>query len=421
MSKDKNKNTFYKIRYRLLLSYLAVFASILVIFALAVRFVFTRNLTKQLTERLTTLAQGAAANAEGDEGKLKTGDDFYLEDLVARNQALQWFDLQGRLVGQEGLPVLTLPLLKTKNVQFQTGKVRLQGVTWPIVSSDNKHLVGYVRASQSLEEIDRILQKLDWGLGGGIIMALVLSGIGGVWLTHQAMQPIESSFQRLKQFTADASHELRSPLMAIKSNVSVALKYSNGMRTTDVEKFQAIASATNQMTRLTEDLLFLIRTDEAPSRDGAVISLTSILSNLVQLYKPQAEAKQIYLKTQLISSLYLLGDSVQLIRLFTNLIENALHYTPSGGIIELKTSRIGSQLYVNVRDTGIGIAQKHIEHVFERFWQADQSRSYSGEGSGLGLAIAQAIAQNHGGLITVTSQLGVGSCFTVRLPANASN
>ncbi len=419
--KDENKSVFQKIRYRLLLSYLTVFASNLAIFALAVRFVFTRSLTQQLTEKLTTLAQGAAASAESDDGKLKTGDDFYLEDLVARNQALQWFDPQGRLISQEGKPVLTLPLLKSKNVQFQTGKVHLQGVTWPIISSDDKHLIGYVRTSQSLEEIDKTLQKLDWGLSGGIIMALVLSGIGGVWLTRQAMQPIESSFQRLKQFTADASHELRSPLMVIKSNVSVALKYSKEMRATDAEKFQAIASATNQMTRLTEDLLFLARTDKVPSRDGANVNLTSILSDLAQLYKPQAEAKRIHLKNQLSVNLYLSGDPVQLTRLFANLIENALRHTPSGGIIEIKISRIGSQLYVNVQDTGMGIAPKHIEHIFERFWQAEQSRSYSGEGSGLGLAIAQAIAQNHGGLITVTSQLGVGSCFTVRLPASALN
>ncbi len=108
------------------------------------------------------------------------------------------------------------------------------------------------------------------------------------------MQPIESSFQRLKQFTADASHELRSPLMVIKSNASVALKYPKEMRATDAEKFQAIASATNQMTRLTEDLLFLARTDKIPSRDGANVNLTSILSDLVQLYQPQAEAKRIH-------------------------------------------------------------------------------------------------------------------------------
>jgi len=411
---------FQKIRYRLLLSYLVAFASILAIFALAVRIVFTRILTQQLTENITALAQFAAANADIDEGSLKIGDDFYSKDLTLRHQGLQWFDPHGHLIAQQGKTVLTLPLSKSE-MQFQTGKIRLQGVILPIISSNDQRIIGYVRANQSLEELDETLHKLDWGLGGGIVMALVLSGIGGVWLTRQAMQPIESSFQRLKQFTADASHELRSPLMAIKSNAKVALKYPEGMRTTDAEKFQAIASATNQMTRLTEDLLFLARTDKVPSRDWNAVNLTSILSNLVQMYKPQAEAKQIHLKTQLNGTLYLLGEPAQLTRLFTNLIENALHYTPKGGVIEIKTSRVGSHLYVNVQDTGVGIAPEHIEQVFERFWRADQSRSYWAGGSGLGLSIALAIARNHGGLITVTSQLGVGSCFTVRLPASASN
>ncbi|NMF61697.1 sensor histidine kinase, partial [Brasilonema octagenarum] len=279
-------------------------------------------------------------------------------------------------------------------------------------------LVGYVRVSQSLEEFEETLEKLDWGLGGGIIITLVLSGVGGILLTRQAMQPIEESFQRLKQFTADASHELRSPLMAIKINADLALEYPEEIGAKEVEKFQAIASATNQMTRLTEDLLFLARTDKVPNQNWETLNLTSILENLVQLYKPQAQAKQINLISQLSENLYLMGDSVQLTRLFTNLIENALYYTPSSGVVEIKTSRVASQLYVNVQDTGVGIAPEHIDKVFERFWRADLSRSYWGGGSGLGLAIAQAIAQNHGGLITVTSQLGIGSCFTVRLPAS---
>lgn len=117
----------------------------------------------------------------------------------------------------------------------------------------------------------------------------------------------------------------------------------------------------------------------------------------------------------------LVGEPVQLRRLFTNLIENALHYTPSGGVVEIKTSHAGSHLYVNVQDTGVGIAPEQIEHVFDRFWRADRSRSYHAGGAGLGLAIAQAIAQNHGGSIAITSQLGVGSCFTVRLPANTTS
>ncbi|BCX06818.1 MAG: hypothetical protein KatS3mg066_0677 [Fischerella sp.] len=209
--------------------------------------------------------------------------------------------------------------------------------------------------------------------------------------------------------------------MAIKSNAGVALKYPEGMRETDAEKFQAISSATNQMTRLTEDLLFLARHDNIPNCSKETVELSSILNNLVQLYQPQAIAKQINLKSQLTEKLYLLGDTNQITRLFTNLIQNAIHYTSSEGIVEITANRSASDIVVNVQDTGVGIAPKDLGNIFERFWRADKSRSYNSGGSGLGLAIAQAIAQNHGGLITVTSQLGIGSCFTVRFPASSLN
>jgi two-component system, OmpR family, manganese sensing sensor histidine kinase len=407
---------FQRIRYRLLLSYLGVFASLLGIFAIAVRFAFTRSLSEQITDKLIAIGKGAAANVEFEKGRLTVESDFRPQDLIAYHQALQWFDTQGKLITQQGKTVLTLPFLPNKMVQTQTGKVPIQVVTVPIISSDNGELVGYVRVSQSLEEFNETLEKLDWVLGGGIIITLVFSGIGGILLTRQAMQPIEESFQRLKQFTADASHELRSPLMAIKINAELPLEYPEEISPKDAEKFQAIASATNQMTRLTEDLLLLARTDKIPTQNRDVLNLTSILNNLIQLYKPQAEAKQINLKFQLTPNFQIIGDAVQLTRLFTNLIENAFYYTPSKGVVEIKTSRVGSQLYVNVQDTGVGIAPQDIDKVFERFWRGDRSRSYWLGGSGLGLAIAQAIAQNHGGLISVTSQLGVGSCFTVRLP-----
>ncbi|MBE9019533.1 HAMP domain-containing histidine kinase [Chroococcidiopsidales cyanobacterium LEGE 13417] len=412
---------FEKIRYRLLLSYLVVIASILGTFAIAVRTVFTRSLTHQLTDKLIALGQGAAANAEYENGQIKIESDFPVQDLIANNQALEWFDTQRRLVERQGKAAVTLPLSPKETVQFQTRKNRLIATTLPIIGSDDRKLIGYVRVSQSLEEYDETLSKLDWGLGGGILVALALSGIGGVWLTRQAMQPIEQSFQRLKQFTADASHELRSPLMAVKSNATVALKYQEGMRETDKEKFQAIASATNQMSRLTEDLLFLARNDKIPHRSRDIIDLTELLENLVQFYKPQAEAKQIKLSIQVTKNLKLLGDPDQLRRLFGNLIENAIHYTPNGGIVEIKDRRVSSQWYIDVRDTGVGIAPEQFKHLFDRFWRADRSRSYNSGGSGLGLAIAQAIAQNHGGFITVTSQVEVGSCFTVRLPTSATS
>lgn len=412
---------FQEIKQRLLLSYLIVLISILGVFTIAIRIVFTRSLMHQLTDKLTALGQSAAANAEFENGIIKIESGFSVNSSLAQDQALQWFNIKENLIKQQGKNILPLPFSPHESVQRgQIGKTRIQAVTLPIVSSDERKLIGYVRASQSLEEFNETLHKLDIGLGGGIAIALLFSSIGGVILTRQAMQPIEESFQRLKQFTADASHELRSPLMVVKSNTAVALKYPEGMRGTDAEKFHAIASATNQMTRLTEDLLFLARTDKLPIHSKEYTNLTRILQDLIQLYQPQAKAKNISLNHQLTDNLHLLGDTVQLTRLFTNLIQNAINYTLPKGVINVTASQVGSYIIVKVQDTGVGIAPQDLAKIFERFWRADSSRAYWG-GSGLGLAIAQAIAQNHDGLITVTSQSGVGSCFTVRLNTHISN
>ncbi|MER3435689.1 MAG: two-component sensor histidine kinase [Leptolyngbya sp. ERB_1_1] len=408
---------FKPIQYRLLASYLVVFASILGVFAIAVRLVYAHTLRQQLTEQLTALGQGAVSSAEFNNGRLEVGNDVSNQDLIARNQALQWYNLQEKLIAQQGKVVSTLPFSSRATVEIQSSNPRIQSITLPIVSGRNQQRqIGYVRASQSLEEFDENLQKLDWGLGGGIVIALILSGVGGIWLTRQAMQPIEESFQRLTQFTADASHELRSPLMAIKSNVAVALKYPEGMRPTDIEKFEAISSASNQITHLTEDLLLLARVDKTNLPNHQPVDLTQVLEELVELYQPQAQAKHVTLQADLVKSAVVLGDAAQITRLFTNLITNALHYTLERGKVAVKLKQTGQSLVVEVSDTGVGIALEHLPRVFDRFWRADTSRTHWEGGSGLGLAIAQSIAQNHNGTISVSSRVGVGSCFTVRLP-----
>lgn len=408
---------FQKIRYQLLFSYLAVLAGVLTVFAIAVRLVFTHSLNSQKREELTILAKSAATTAEFDHSRLSVGDEFSTNSLTSRDEALQWFDLKGKMIAQQGEDFVTLPLIVDQPIQIQNGKERILAVTLPIISSDNHQLIGYVRASESLDSVEKTIQKLDWGLGSGILVALVLSGIGGLWLTRQAIKPAEASFQRLKQFTADASHELRSPLTAIKSNAAVALKYPAGIRPSDQEKFQAIASATNQMIRLTEDLLLLARTDQVANFKPQIVNLADVLNHLVVLYQPQANAKQIQFSAQLTNDLEVLGDAAQLNRVFSNLIENALRYTPDKGNVKIQTHNSNHQVRVSVQDTGIGIAPEHLERVFDRFWQAEQSRAHKAGGSGLGLAIAQAIVQQHGGSITITSELGKGSCFTVQLPA----
>jgi two-component system, OmpR family, manganese sensing sensor histidine kinase len=147
------------------------------------------------------------------------------------------------------------------------------------------------------------------------------------------------------------------------------------------------------------------------------VNLIEILNNLGQIYSATAIKQQITINIESSrQAIYVVGKADQLTRLFTNLMVNAMQHTPAGGVVTVKAVASQKNIQVDVLDTGVGIAPKHLERLFDRFWRADQSRTYRQEGSGLGWSIAQAIAQNHGGIITATSKISKGSCFTVQLP-----
>lgn len=391
-----------------------VLTVVLGVFAIAVRTTFAYSLNQQLNSRLATLARAAALELELDGGRLSID----LETITNDNQAVQWFDENGSLLETQGEYIITRPFDAEDPIQIQRSPYPAKGLTIPIRDLNKDVFLGYTRVSESTASLNNTLRTLDIGLGSGIIAALTLSSLGGLWLTRQAMQPIEHSFQRLQRFTSDASHELRSPLMAIQTNAAVALKYSDNMRPSDAEKFAAIKSASMQMKALTEDLLILTRLDQETVVEHSAVNLTPVLEQLHTLYQTQANAKQIRLEAQFPASLPTLGNKVQLTRLITNFIDNALRYTPEGGTVKVTAQHISPKLIISVEDTGIGIAPDHLKHIFERFWQADQARAYKTDGAGLGLAIAQSIAHGHGGEIKVTSHLGQGSCFTLELPAD---
>ncbi|PSB04607.1 sensor histidine kinase [Merismopedia glauca] len=403
---------FQAIRYRLLFSYLSVLAAILGVFAIAVRITFAHSLDLQLVDRLKTLARSAALELELVDGNVEIDD----ETLVSSEQGIQWFNTKGNFLAQQGDYVLKLPFNPKIPIQTQSNPYPAKSMTILVKDRDTGIFIGYTRVSESTQNLNHTLQSLDLGLGIGVVTALALSGIGGIWLTRQAMEPIERSFQRLQQFTADASHELRNPLMAIKTNAAVALKYAEGIRESDGEKFRAIASATTQMTALTEDLLLLARTDHTPPPKLDRVNLSILLEELAQLYHAPAQIKQIDFQRQILEDMEVSGDAVQLTRLFTNLIDNAFRYTPDRGSIAILSSHQGKEILVSIQDTGIGIAPDRLEQIFDRFWRVNRDRTY-GSGFGLGLAIAQNIAHNHSGAIALTSELGAGSCFTVRLPS----
>lgn len=389
----------------------------------AVYVFFSCSLYRQQDNELLTLAK-AAAPSLAIAKKEVPGDlqkDIPWNELFRGYQSLEWFSTDGKLLSRAGPILSTLPLGNRFFQPQQQGQIRtltisVYGYT---PNLQQPQLEGYVRASESMEAVEKTLTQLAWGLGLGGAIALGVSGIGGMWLTKQSVQPIEQSFHQLKQFTADASHELRSPLTAIKTSVEVMLTHTERLHPSDAKRVAAISSVINQMTHLLQDLLFLARTD-APIKSYALeltlLPLNEVLQELVELLELQADAKAISLQSHLENGVFVVGNAAQLTRLFSNLLENALSYTPAGGTITVSLSIFDRTVVVSIEDTGIGIAPEDLPFVFQRFWRADKARSQRSGGMGLGLAIAQAIAKSHGGEITVSSQVGIGSCFRVRLP-----
>lgn len=420
---------FQGLRWRLLLSQLMVMAAILSVFGIGVYIFLSRNLYHQLDKKLLTLAQSAAPSLAQVKAKgsrhLDRVDEVPWRDIFNRDkQSLEWFDAEGKLLAGRGVIELAVPP-KVGSLTLKLRKKPPQVRTFTIsVFKDGSnrsqpYLEGYIRASQSTEDIETISSQLLWGLGMGGMMTLGLVAIGGLWLTQNAIEPIEKSFKQLKQFTADASHELRGPLSVIQASIEVMRNHPERIHPKDAKKLASIASATTQMSHLAQDLLFLARAEadvSTPAREWKPISLNKVLQNLVELFEPIAQEKKITLKYQNVATVSVMGDEAQLTRLISNLLENSLQYTSVGGQIILTLTKHNRSALVSVKDTGIGIDREQLPYIFDRFWRADKARSRREGGTGLGLAIAQTIAQRHGGKIAVSSQVGVGSCFQVRLP-----
>lgn len=426
---------FQRLRWRLLISYLGVMVAILGTSTLVIYEFFSSSLYHKLDHQLVNLADAAAHNLSHikiDPGNLnrkinETLDhdkdlDIPWQDMRQSNQSIEWFDANRQLLGKAGKDFPSVPF-STNFHTFQQDDIRT--LTIPVYGSKldaYKQIQGYVRVSESTEDIEEEIEQLRWGLSLGGIISLALTAIGGWWLTKQSLNPIENSFYQLKQFTADASHELRSPLTAIKTSVEVIQTHPERIHPADIDKFKAIISATNQMTTLVADLLFLARNDSKPvviSAESILIPVDELLEDLVDFLQPQAEAKEIIIKADLQAGILVKGDGNQLRRLFVNLLENALQYTPKKGRITITMSKSDRFMIVSVEDTGIGMTPEDIKYVFDRFWRADKARLRHQGGSGLGLAIAQSIAQLHRGEISVSSQLGVGTSFRVRLPISS--
>lgn len=238
---------------------------------------------------------------------------------------------------------------------------------------------------------------------------------------NQMLSRLEASFRRERQFTSDVSHELRTPVSVILSHCEYLLDQKT--IPDDIRKeLETIRNRAKGMAQMNAQLLLLSRSDQ--SRQPLVmeqINLTELLEIILEDQAEPAEKKKIKLKKDLADNVYLTADQTMMIRLFENLLTNAIRYGHTGGWVMVTLKSDETCANVSVRDNGIGISEKDLPHIWERFYQADPSRTGSRQGAGLGLPIVRWIVKSHHGTIQVHSMEGIGTEFSLRLPLRQSD
>jgi two-component system, OmpR family, heavy metal sensor histidine kinase CusS len=227
---------------------------------------------------------------------------------------------------------------------------------------------------------------------------------------------LQRSFEEVRRFTADAAHELRTPLAAMRTEAEVALR-SPRSPDRDAQVLENLLEEIERLTRLVSHLLFLCREDTGVNvGDLQRVRLDEIVSDVFEHMKVAAREKGLDLSIKRVDACEVSGEADRLRQLFFNLLDNAIKYTQSGGNVTVETQASGGQAIVTVTDTGIGIASEHLPHVFDRFYRVDSARSSETEGTGLGLAICRSITESHAGWLEITSTPGIGTCVTLTIP-----
>jgi two-component system OmpR family sensor kinase len=244
--------------------------------------------------------------------------------------------------------------------------------------------------------------------------------IGRLGTTLNAMiARLETSFAALRRFTADASHELKTPLTVLRADIERAMTTAQGS-TDQLVALEEGLQETARMADLVESLLTLARADEGRfDLHREPVEMEPLAREIAETANILGEEAGLHVSMPVIQPVTILGDRVRLRQLFLNLVTNAIKYSSRGGSVELTLESGEGTAVFTVKDTGIGIAGADLPFIFDRFWRVDRVRSRGGErgGVGLGLAISQWIAQAHGGSINVSSRLGRGSAFAVTIPA----
>ena len=435
---------FTTIRNRLTFQYTVFTGLALAIFAFVFYFLLSSMLLKEQEQDVLGLAAGQAiaekkplehyGEYEHDDEKRKSeeksnesimsNENYFYYVVSENNQIVSSKEAFSELHSQiweilqtwsnEKTEVISVVSSNGEKVSFMTASVKVY---------DDNRPIGTVFVGRDMEQYDHIRMNLIKALVLSAFIFILIAALAGHWAAKKALVPIQTAFDTQKQFVADASHELRTPLSVFQASLEV-LERKDKEKLSDLSKqvIDDLKDEVRRMTRLVNNLLTLARSDSETIqllKENIDLGLTA--EKVVRKLMPIALNKNIEMLMDFCEKTQLVADKDRMEQLLFVLIDNAIKFTPAGGKVfisiyeENKTTN--SEVVIEVKDSGIGMTKEEQKHVFERFYRADKTRSREAGGTGLGLSIAAWIVNAHKGRIHVSSELGKGSKFSVRIPA----
>jgi signal transduction histidine kinase len=395
-----------RLRLRLTLWYAGTFTLILLLLGggllLAIRHHISNRLDASLRAATTAVA---AATGTLERERAGGGVADAVEELHIPERVLYLFDAEGRPLTP---PTADAWIVDAAHQAAQTGQLDLdrdvpgdRGIRLHAERFTSASGTAYIAAviADRLELEDQYASLIGT-FAAAAFAALLLVAAGGYVLVHQSTAPVERSMEQMRRFMADAAHELRTPVTVLRTRAEVALGQERDPAR-DAAALQAMEQEAGRVGTIVGDLLTLARADagERPVARAALY-LDDLAASAVETVRALAERKGVALEVGAFEEASIIGDPELVRRLLLIVLDNAIKYTPAGGRVHLDVTARNGQRCVIVSDTGIGIPQEQLSHVFERFYRGEPARREA-DGAGLGLAIARWITDLHGAAIKI--------------------